>query len=265
MTDNYAEALSGRAKLPGSPSKARGKGAFRQAVEMGAHSPDDKSEAVEERIKALEAMESIVEKYVEDYEAVTEDEDGREGIYQPTKEERYLILDAIDGLHAEDEFVRAWDAWRGRCSSTRDLERELAEARRDNAQLQYALEQSEAKFTQAVRRLLMSQEVENHKRDESKPVAWFRIENGMRVYYETEAWPDMTPLYLAPSATRAISPSPDTLWVVWFEDKDHGPEVFFGPGAEEGARRRYEQAKGAWSCHLLVRVPDARADSGDFK
>ncbi len=32
------------------------------------------------------------------------------------------------------------------------------------------------------------------------PVAWFRMENGIRVYYETEAWPNMTPLYSASSA-----------------------------------------------------------------
>lgn len=34
-----------------------------------------------------------------------------------------------------------------------------------------------------------------------EPIAWFRMENGIRVYYETEAWPNMTPLYTAPSAT----------------------------------------------------------------
>lgn len=33
---------------------------------------------------------------------------------------------------------------------------------------------------------------------DQKPVAWFRNENGMRVYYETEAWPDMQPLFAAP-------------------------------------------------------------------
>jgi len=37
----------------------------------------------------------------------------------------------------------------------------------------------------------------------SEPVAWFRLENGMRVYYETEAWPDMTPLYTAPLSETA--------------------------------------------------------------
>lgn len=34
--------------------------------------------------------------------------------------------------------------------------------------------------------------------ERSEPVAWFRLENGLRVYYETEAWPDLTPLYTAP-------------------------------------------------------------------
>jgi hypothetical protein len=38
-----------------------------------------------------------------------------------------------------------------------------------------------------------------------KPVAWYRIEDGLRVYYETEAWPNMTPLYtVASSATRLL-------------------------------------------------------------
>lgn len=32
------------------------------------------------------------------------------------------------------------------------------------------------------------------------PIAWFRMESGMRVYYETEAWPDMTPLYATPQS-----------------------------------------------------------------
>lgn len=57
------------------------------------------------------------------------------------------------------------------------------------------------------------------------------------------------------SASEAFIPNPSTLWVVWFEDKDHPPEVFFGEGAESSARLRYKQAYDNWSCHLLVRVP----------
>lgn len=64
------------------------------------------------------------------------------------------------------------------------------------------------------------------------------------------------------SAKGAIYPSPNTLWVVWFEDKAHPPEVFFGEGAEGCARLRYKQAYDNWSCHLLVRVPSEPADSG---
>jgi hypothetical protein len=44
---------------------------------------------------------------------------------------------------------------------------------------------------------------------ECKPVAWYRIENGLRVYYETEAWPNMTPLYSTPqSAIGALQEDP---------------------------------------------------------
>ncbi len=32
-------------------------------------------------------------------------------------------------------------------------------------------------------------------RPEWEPVAWFRYEGGLRIYYETKAWPDLTPLY----------------------------------------------------------------------
>jgi hypothetical protein len=31
-----------------------------------------------------------------------------------------------------------------------------------------------------------------------EPVAWFRYENGMRIYYETKAWDDLQALYTTP-------------------------------------------------------------------
>lgn len=42
----------------------------------------------------------------------------------------------------------------------------------------------------------------------AEPVAWFRMEDGIRVYYETEAHPGMTPLYAAPlsSSTSITDP-----------------------------------------------------------
>lgn len=65
----------------------------------------------------------------------------------------------------------------------------------------------------------------------------------------------VAPATAAPSAIGTIKPHPNTLWVVWYEDKDKQPEVFFGEGAEANARLRYKQAYDNWSCHLLVRVP----------
>ena len=34
--------------------------------------------------------------------------------------------------------------------------------------------------------------------DKQEPVAWFRYEDGMRIYYETKAWDDLQALYTAP-------------------------------------------------------------------
>ena len=31
-----------------------------------------------------------------------------------------------------------------------------------------------------------------------EPVAWYRDENGIRIYYETKVWDDCTPLYTTP-------------------------------------------------------------------
>jgi hypothetical protein len=33
---------------------------------------------------------------------------------------------------------------------------------------------------------------------EQEPVAWYRDENGIRIYYETKVWDDCTPLYTTP-------------------------------------------------------------------
>lgn len=58
-------------------------------------------------------------------------------------------------------------------------------------------------------------------------------------------------------SASAINPSPNTLWMVYYEDAAVKPEIFFGEGAEAGARARYKVALDNWSCHLLVRVPTA--------
>lgn len=47
---------------------------------------------------------------------------------------------------------------------------------------------------------------------------------------------------------------PNSLWVVWYEDAQMKPEVFFGEGAEAAARERFRVAEDNWSCHLLARI-----------
>lgn len=49
---------------------------------------------------------------------------------------------------------------------------------------------------------------------------------------------------------------PNGLWMVYFEDAERKPEIFFGEGAEAAARKSYADHKVAWSCHLLSRIPD---------
>lgn len=67
---------------------------------------------VPKRAAALVAIQKIVDAYVADYEF----ENGEGGYHEPSEEERTLISDAIAGLHADDEFVKAWDAWRALCT-----------------------------------------------------------------------------------------------------------------------------------------------------
>lgn len=43
-------------------------------------------------------------------------------------------------------------------------------------------------------------------------------------------------------------------WVIFFEDPDHLPEFFSGPGAEYAANERFKQALMTWSCHLFREV-----------
>jgi hypothetical protein len=48
--------------------------------------------------------EAMVDDYLEDYEMVGEDEDGRDACYSPTEDERALIKDAVMGLLAAAEY-----------------------------------------------------------------------------------------------------------------------------------------------------------------
>jgi len=51
------------------------------------------------------AVTARIAAYAEDYELRGEDDHGREGCYQPNETERGLIIDAIHGLLADDEFM----------------------------------------------------------------------------------------------------------------------------------------------------------------
>ena len=55
----------------------------------------------------LEANEAVMEKFVAEFEW----DAGEDGYHNPTDEERILIGDAIAGLHADDDFVRTFNAW----------------------------------------------------------------------------------------------------------------------------------------------------------
>jgi hypothetical protein len=55
----------------------------------------------------LEANEAVMDKFVAEYEW----DAGEDGYHNPTDKERILIGDAIAGLHADDNFVRTFNAW----------------------------------------------------------------------------------------------------------------------------------------------------------
>lgn len=50
-------------------------------------------------------VQKFTDDYVQNYEMLGEDEHGQEGYYHPTAHERLLILDAVNGLTADEEFV----------------------------------------------------------------------------------------------------------------------------------------------------------------
>lgn len=43
----------------------------------------------------------------------------------------------------------------------------------------------------------------------------------------------------------------EAFWLIWFEDAEMDPETFSGCGAEDAAKRRYNQLLGNWTCHLM--------------
>ena len=53
----------------------------------------------------------VVDEYLEGYEFLGEDDQGREGYSTPNEKESMLIYDAIQGLIADDDFTNAFNAW----------------------------------------------------------------------------------------------------------------------------------------------------------
>ena len=46
----------------------------------------------------------------------------------------------------------------------------------------------------------------------------------------------------------------EPVWVVRYQDQDMPDEVFSGGGAENFARRRFDQQRGSWSLSLFMEV-----------
>lgn len=69
---------------------------------------------------------------------------------------------------------------------------------------------------------------------------------------------------MAERTPSAIEPThPNGLWMVYYEDPQKKPDIFFGPGAKVAAMAKYASAYDHWSCHLLSRIPDKCVRSAD--
>lgn len=71
------------------------------------------SDIVKARGERIDAIGKIIDAYMEGYEYYGPDGEGL--AHNLDAEDRAIIRDAIDGLHADDEFVAAWAAWRALC------------------------------------------------------------------------------------------------------------------------------------------------------
>jgi hypothetical protein len=62
-------------------------------------------------------------------------------------------------------------------------------------------------------------------------------------------------------ASRESSPDPEGPWAILYEDASRPPEIFFGAGAEEAARKTFEARLTNWSCYLLATAPSPAPDA----
>jgi len=66
-----------------------------------------------------------------------------------------------------------------------------------------------------------------------EPVAWFRYENGDRVYYATKAWDDLQPLFASPSARAPLTDVASIFCVYETDAKGECSEWFWSKKAAE--------------------------------
>ncbi len=57
-------------------------------------------------VKAVASVQDFADQYIGSYEMYCEDEDGREGVYNPNERETMILTDAINGLICDEDFLR---------------------------------------------------------------------------------------------------------------------------------------------------------------
>jgi hypothetical protein len=77
-----------------------------------------------------------------------------------------------------------------------------------------------------------------------EPVAWYRDEDGIRIYYESKVWDDATPLYTTPPSQPAPVQEP-VAFFDWYDNAHWGNEDF-----KEGCHR-------SWNAALKYTTPPA--------
>ncbi len=55
-------------------------------------------------------------------------------------------------------------------------------------------------------------------------------------------------------AEQPVPPDEEAAWLIYLDDKEMTFEIFSGPGAEGGARGRFERLRTAWSITLFRSV-----------
>jgi len=54
-----------------------------------------------------------------------------------------------------------------------------------------------------------------------EPAAWYRDEDGIRIYYETKVWDDCTPLYTTPQQRTWVGLTDEEIQAEWLLTPQH--------------------------------------------